>query len=149
MDKVNCREIRKEAKRSARGVLKRHYWALIALCLAAAFFNLEFVHSTGSLAISSEVTDKDTEEELEADVDPESGAAGMQTSSLYDVLALLAQGRVSDAYTYSKDMISQFTKTSEPTSMFGRTNGVLASVFGRLAHKAPLLFGALGFSRFI
>lgn len=44
---------RKEIKKRARGVLKRHYWFFMVLCLAAAFLGVEFTSSLNFLQLRS------------------------------------------------------------------------------------------------
>ena len=44
---------RKEMKRSAKGVVKRHWLVLVCLCLAAALLGTEFNHSVMLIQMGS------------------------------------------------------------------------------------------------
>lgn len=104
---------RKEMKRAAKGVVKRHWLVLVCLCLAAALLGTEF---TQSLTLFRANTGNETAAE---NVRTDFGSA-----DLYEILE--------DVYQ------EQAPQTPQPTegflgSVFGRTRGVLAGVVNALA----------------
>lgn len=101
---------RKEMKRSAKGVVKRHWLVLVCLCLAAALLGTEFNHSVMLIQMGS-----GEETAAEEGVRTDFGGSG----DLYEILQESYQKREPRPEERSDGFLG---------SVFGHSRGVLASV---------------------
>lgn len=116
---------RKEMKRAAKGVVKRHWLVLVCVCLAAALLGTEFTYSIRLFRLSM-----DGEETAEEGVRTDLGNA-----DLYEVLE--------DAYR-EKDPTPPEEADGFLGQVFGRTRGVFAGLVNMVASGKAITTVLLG-----
>lgn len=105
---------RREMKRSAKQVVKRHWLALVCLCLAAALLGTEFTYSVQLFQM-----DLSGEETAEEGVRTDFGSA-----DLYEMLVDSYQEKNPEPFQPADGFLGQ---------VFGRSRGVLAGVVNMVA----------------
>lgn len=130
--------VRKEIKKNARRVLKKHYFLFLAVCLIAAFINSEF---SGSLSvIESKITDTyavyvEVEENTEQQTDPV-----WRTISLNDVISNILEGNTEQGKELSNQIHQENLKRAkEGNPAFGRTRGVLSNILNQISSGSVFL----------
>lgn len=129
---------RKEMKRTARGVLKRHYWLFVVLCLLAAMFGTEF---SSSLTILESTTEQRTEGVIVHSL----GTQGMN-EQFARILSELVRGNEKKGRELADRKIEKYVKDSKTdrTTALGRSRGVLSMVVNSLTSGAFLISLTVG-----
>lgn len=126
---------RKEMKKRAKFVLRRHYVLFVVLCLAAAFIGVEF---TGSLDTVMQVVEYDATEPAavlpeEQEIQAKTPLAGSRWG-LTDVLLELIENGGEGGKALSEQIQTDILQESaDKNPAFGRSRGVLSSVINSLA----------------
>ncbi|MDD3277795.1 MAG: DUF975 family protein [Lachnospiraceae bacterium] len=118
---------RKEMKREARQVFKKHYVLFIAICLIAAFLGVE---STGSISILKLYGDKDVTTESSTQVTT-TGETAVTQGTASDAIVDMMLGNKDEAEKIATGIEQQAvsdTKNGTGNQILGRSRGVLAGI---------------------
>lgn len=111
---------RKEMKKNARKVLRKHYWLFVVLCLLAAVFGTEF---TSSLTVENSNTSS-------AGTNTNLILSGMPkiTDKFHDIVYELASGNDAEGQEIANQVTQEdIEKTKKnPNMMLGRSRGVFS-----------------------
>ncbi len=120
---------RKEMKKRAKQVIKRHYWLLLVICLGMALFGTEFSSTLDFVRIESAETHEETDT-------PENIIQLKPQLALMEVAKVALEGHIDDAYMLSDkikfDEIMQ-SGTTEHGLILGRSRGVLTEVVNNIS----------------
>ncbi len=119
---------RKEMKKRAKQVVKKHYWLLLILCLGMALFGTEFSSTLNFVRIERTEMDSKTKENKNA----------IQYNSrlaLDDILNDALDGHIDEAYRLANNLkLEEITQNStvQKGIVLGRSRGVLADLVNNI-----------------
>ncbi len=116
---------RKEMKKSAKQVVKRHYGLLLAVCLIASFLGAEFA---GSLDFLRQYRPNYVSQGIE---DVGATTAGFPKTSMFGAVTEALEGNVESGREISQEITDNYveeSKEGKTSAALGRSRGVLASV---------------------
>lgn len=119
---------RKEMKKRAKQVVKKHYWLLLILCLGMALFGTEFSSTLNFVRTERTEMDSKTKENKNA----------IQYNSrlaLDDILNDALDGHIDEAYKLANNLkLEEITQNStvQKGIVFGRSRGILADLVNNI-----------------
>lgn len=125
---------RKELKKNAKMVMKRHYWLFVLLCLIAGILGTEYTSSV-----------KFEKNEAESHAEDESGVNKLSTNSLTDDFFSyvwdIANGQGMKREKEAKQKEEQYVEQSEArkNAVLGRSRGALSDIINKAASGAYLV----------
>lgn len=131
---------RKEIKKRAKKVVKRHRILYIAICLIAAYMGTEFSGTLANWDLSySQVVDTGEEGYDDETVERVSGATGI-SGGLADVAVELLSGNEKEGKAMSDEFRKrEIDRSLEGNPAFGRSRGVLAAVVNSVTSGSILV----------
>lgn len=121
---------RKNAKRAARKVLKRHYLFFVLLCLIAVYLRTEFSSSLPAAAMDrSQSVAESTENEADT---MSTGVVAKHSLKLSDVLMDFCMGNEEETTRESEEIRKSEVENTKKGAVLGRSRGVFAAVLNSI-----------------
>ena len=127
---MNTRELRRENKKNAKAILKKHYGLLFAVCLIAAVLGTDFMGSLAFLSLRNELKNEDA---LEENVITKYGYDGIVDAILDGTLQQYKEK------AKEKEEKSSTEGTSIGPVKFEREQGILAAVVNKAGSSTLIL----------